>query len=106
MQIITDSSCDLPKEIIEENKILVVPLRIEIDGKDYVDGEDLSHREFMKKMTASPTLPKTSQPSPRTFVDRYREGLKNSEDVLSIHLSSKLSGTYDGAHQAKKRNGW
>ncbi len=86
MQIITDSSCDLPKEIIDKYNILVVPLRIEIDGTDYVDGVNLSHQEFYEKMTASPTLPKTSQPSPQTFVDRFREGLKNSENVLSIHF--------------------
>ncbi len=105
MQIITDSSCDLPKEIIEKHNILVVPLRIEIDGKDYVDGIDLSHQDFYQKMTASPTLPKTSQPSPQTFIDRFKEGLERSEEVLSIHLSSRLSGTVESAYQARQETG-
>ena len=105
MRIITDSSCDLPKKLIEKHGILVVPLHIEIEGKDYVDGENLSHHEFYEKMAASPTLPKTSQPSPKTFVEKMKEGLKNNEEVLCIHLSSRLSGTYDGAHAAKKEIG-
>jgi DegV family protein with EDD domain len=101
MQIITDSSCDLPKEIIEQYDILVVPLQIEIDGKDYVDGINLTHHEFYKKMASSPTLPKTSQPSPQSFIDAFREGLNRHGEVLSIHLSSKLSGTYEGAVMTK-----
>lgn len=105
MQIITDSSCDLPKEIIEKYNVLVAPLRIEIDGKDYVDGVDLSHQDFYRKMKDSPTIPKTSQPSPQTLMDRFKEGLKNSEEVLSIHLSSRLSGTIEGAHQARQETG-
>ncbi|SDY48895.1 DegV family protein [Tindallia californiensis] len=102
MRIITDSSCDLPSELIEKFNVLVVPLRIEIDGIDYVDGVNLSHEEFFEKMSTSASLPKTSQPSPQSFIDRFTEGLKESEDLLSIHLSSCLSGTYEGARQAKE----
>jgi DegV family protein with EDD domain len=101
MQIVTDSSCDLPKEIIEKFDILVVPLQIEIDGKDYVDGINLSHQEFYKKMASSPTLPKTSQPSPQSFLDAFKEGLNRHGEILSIHLSSRLSGTYEGALMTK-----
>ncbi len=105
MQIVTDSSCDLPKELIEKLKILVVPLQIEINGMDYVDGINLSHQEFYEKMAASPALPKTSQPSPQSYLDAFREGIKHHGEVLSIHLSSRLSGTYEGALMVKDELG-
>lgn len=102
VQIITDSSCDLPKEILEENNIIVVPLNIEIDGKNYVDGVDLTHEQFYKKMSESKHLPKTSQPSPQSFIDAFKEAAKKTSQVLCLHLSSKLSGTVNGAMMAKE----
>ncbi|AKL94911.1 EDD domain-containing protein, DegV family [Clostridium aceticum] len=101
MKIITDSSCDLPQELLKEHGILVVPLGIEIDGNDYIDCIDLSHHDFYKKMAASNNIPKTSQPSPQRFIDAFKEGLQKYGEVLSIHLSSKLSGTYSTAMMAK-----
>ncbi len=105
MQIVTDSSCDLPRELIEKLGILVVPLQIEIDGRQYIDGVDLTHHEFFEKMAASPTLPKTSQPSPQSYIDAFREGIRQHGEVLSIHLSSKLSGTIEGALMVKEEIG-
>lgn len=105
MQIVTDSSCDLPRELVEKLGILVVPLQIEIDGRQYIDGVDLTHHEFFEKMAASPTLPKTSQPSPQSYIDAFREGIRQHGEVLSIHLSSKLSGTIEGALMVKEEIG-
>ncbi|SDK22342.1 DegV family protein [Natronincola ferrireducens] len=105
MQIITDSSCDLPQDIIKKYDILVVPLSIEIDGMNYVDGVDLTHQEFYQKMTASDIIPKTSQPSPQSFIDVFRQGLEKYGEILSINLSSKLSGTCDSAMMAKSMVG-
>lgn len=102
MQIITDSSCDLPKEFIERYNLIIVPLHIQLDGKTYVDGIDLTHHEFYEKMAASPTLPQTSQPSPQSFVDAFKEGAKRAKEILSIHLSSKLSGTFSCAQLSKE----
>lgn len=102
MQIITDSSCDLPKEIIEENDIIVVPLNIEIDGHNYVDGVNLTHQEFYEKMAASQGLPKTSQPSPQSFMDAFKKAAQKTGEILCIHLSSKLSGTMNGAMMVKE----
>ena len=101
MQIVTDSANDLPKELIEKHNILVVPLNIEIDGKNYVDGIDISHEEFYEKMKKSKGLPKTSQPSPQSFIDVFKEAKSRSSQVLALHLSSRLSGTYNGAMLAK-----
>jgi len=97
MQIITDSSCDLPKEILEENNIIVVPLNIEIDGENYVDGINLTHEEFYEKMAASEWLPKTSQPSPQSYIEAFKKAAQRTGETLCIHLSSKLSGTMNGA---------
>lgn len=102
MQIITDSSCDLPKEIIEENDIIVIPLNIEIDGVNYIDGINLTHEEFYQKMAAAKGLPKTSQPSPQSFVDAFKKAAHKTGETLCIHLSSKLSGTMDGAIMVKE----
>ncbi len=103
MKIVTDSSCDLPKNLIEKYNIDVIPLKIEIDGVDYTDGVDLNHQEFFIKMKNSPTLPKTSQPSPQAFLDSFKNGVEEYKEVLSIHLSSKLSATFDAANVAKKK---
>ena len=103
MKIVTDSSCDLPKDLIEKHNIDVIPLKIEIDGIDYTDGVDLNHEEFFTKMKTSPTLPKTSQPSPQSFFDSFKNGVEDYKEVLSIHLSSKLSATFDAANVAKEK---
>lgn len=103
MKIVTDSSCDLPKNLIDKYNIDVIPLKIEIDGKDYTDGVDLNHEEFFTKMKISPSLPKTSQPSPQSFFDSFKNGVEDYKEVLSIHLSSKLSATFDAANVAKEK---
>lgn len=102
MQIITDSSCDLPKKILEENNVIVVPLNIEIDGQNYVDGIDLTHEEFYEKMAVSDDIPRTSQPSPQSFIDAFKNSAHKTSETLCIHLSSKLSGTMSGAIMVKE----
>ncbi len=96
LQIITDSSADLPALIIEKYNIHVVPLTIIIDGKEYTEGIDLTPLDFYQKMLNSPALPKTSQPSPLTFA-RIFEELSSKGHLLCLTLSSKLSGTYQAA---------
>ncbi|GAB6086940.1 DegV family protein [Alkaliphilus crotonatoxidans] len=102
MQIITDSSCDLPKEYIERYNLIVVPLNIELDGETYLDGLELTHYDFYEKIAQSQNLPKTSQPSPQRFIDAFMEGAKKTKEILSIHLSSKLSGTFSCAQLSKE----
>ena len=75
MQIVTDSSCDIPQKLIEDYDILVVPLNIEIDGENYVDGVQLTHQSFYEKMVSSKEIPKTSQPSPQSFIDAFKDGI-------------------------------
>ncbi|MGY0373578.1 DegV family protein [Clostridium sp. JNZ J1-5] len=96
LHIVTDSSCDLPKNILEENNIKVVPLTISIDGKDYKEGIDISAEEFHKKMLTSKELPKTSQPSPINFAKAFEE-FSEEDSILCMTISSGLSGTYQSA---------
>lgn len=96
IQLITDSSADLPKELLDKYNIVVVPLTITIDDKDYLEGVDITPQEFFEKMSESKKLPKTSQPSPAAFAEAFKNLSKNG-DILCLTISSGLSGTYSSA---------
>ena len=96
IRIITDSSCDLNKDIIEKYNIKVVPLNVSFEDEIYMDSE-LDNKEFYEKMKNSKELPKTSCPSPERFINSY----EGDEDVIVLTISSKLSGTYSAALLAK-----
>jgi hypothetical protein len=91
--IVTDSCCDLPPELVERMGITVVPLSFTISGRTYRDGE-ITSAEFYRLMKAAPELPKTSQPPVGAFMDAYRRALESASEVVSVHISSKLSGTW------------
>jgi DegV family protein with EDD domain len=96
IKIITDSSSDLPKEIIKKYDITVVPLTISMGGKDYLEGIDLTPNEFFNTMFSLDELPKTSQPSPASFADAFSK-LSGTDELLCLTISSGLSGTYQSA---------
>lgn len=96
LQVVTDSSCDLPEELIERCGISVVPLEVDIDGDVFREGVDITPHEFYEKMAHSTELPKTSQPSPAVFAEAFR-ALSARGPVICITISSKLSGTYQSA---------
>ncbi|KYG34853.1 DegV family protein [Alkalihalobacillus trypoxylicola] len=103
IRIVTDSTCDLPKEILEREKIEVIPLSITIEGKSYLDGIDITKAEFLKKLVSSHDLPKSSQPAIGVFQEVYsRIYEEEGEDVeiISIHLTEGMSGTYQTASLA------
>jgi len=102
IKIVTDSTWDLDENIKREHDIEVVPLYLTIEGKRYREGVDISNDEFYEIMKNSNRLPQTSQPSPLDFIDVYKKLLKNFEKIISIHISSKLSGTYNSALIAKR----
>lgn len=104
MQIVTDSGTDvsLSSEEMKELKVSVVPLSITLDGKTYLDGVDIKPEEFYPLLMSTKSLPKTSQPSPGDFVNIYRELAKEDPDILSIHMSSGLSGTLNAAQVAAR----
>ncbi|NMB45824.1 MAG: DegV family protein [Firmicutes bacterium] len=97
IQIVTDSTADLPQDVAQEHDIRIVPLSVSFGDEHYVDGVDLTPAEFYGKLRSNPVLPRTSQPPPGRFAEVYREALDAGRQVLSIHISSKLSGTYQAA---------
>ena len=100
VRIVTDSTSDLPTEICRELDITVVPLTVMFGEQGYRDGIDLSADEFYKKLITSDKLPTTSQPSAGVFAEAYKEVAKETNEILSIHISGKLSQTYNSARLA------
>jgi len=100
--IVTDSSCDLPEEYIREQNIHVVPLRIQFGEEGFIDKVTLRPSEFYDKLVTSAHHPKTSQPTPGDFKKVYDEVAGRYRSVISIHLSSRLSGTLQAAAAAAK----
>lgn len=101
IRIVTDSTADLPSDLAEELNISVVPSNVVIDDVNYRDGVDLTPEEFYQRLTTGPRLPTTSQPSVGAFQAVYQGLLEQGHDIVSLHVSGKLSGTVNSATQAK-----
>ena len=99
MQIVTDSGTDLwlPSEQVAELSIHTVPLIVTLEGKSYREGVDIQPGEFYRLLAATHALPSTSQPSAGDFAETYRQLAVTDPDILSIHISSGLSGTFNCA---------
>lgn len=101
VQIITDSSADLPSEFLERYHVRIVPLTIEIRSNSYLDQIEISNDQFYQELLENDDLPKTSRPSPIAFQEAFTQATKEGP-VLCITLSSGLSGTYESALMAQK----
>ncbi len=102
ISIVTDSTADLSEEQVKKYNIRVVPISINFGSESYADGVDISAEEFYTKLKTVSELPKTSQPSPESFRRLYEELTGENNTILSIHVSSKLSGTINSAELASK----
>jgi len=102
VKIVTDSSADLPSSVSEELGITVVPLYVRFGEKVYRDRVDISEDEFYQRLQQDPVHPNTTQPTPQDFIDVYQKLSQEADGIVSIHISSKLSGTYNSAMQAKE----
>lgn len=102
LKIIMDGAGDYPENWLSEFDIQVIPINIHFENKAYVQGVDLTEEEFYRLADAGKTIPKTSQPTPQQFVEFYKRIAKAGDTILSIHVTSKLSGTYDSAVAAAK----
>lgn len=104
-KIVTDSTSALPKEYVEKYDISVVPLKVAFGDEVYRDGIDINPELFFRKVKESSVFPKTSQPSVEDFFQTYQnifEKNPNIEGIISIHISSKLSGTVGSANAARE----
>jgi DegV family protein with EDD domain len=103
VKVITDSTADLPPEVAEQLGIRVVPLNVHFGEETYKDGITITADEFYRRLVSSPALPTTTQPSVGEFIQVYKE--LEGQEVVSIHISAKLSGTINSALQAKEALG-
>ena len=100
--LVTDSSAYIPKVLVGDYPIHIAPLQVIWNGEVFRDGVDIKPNEFYARLENSKTMPTTSQPSPADFIEIYKSLLDQGYEILSVHISSKLSGTHDSAIQAKK----
>ncbi|AMU86188.1 DegV family protein [Dehalococcoides mccartyi] len=102
IKIVTDSTADIPPQLAKSLGITIVPLYVRFGEKALKDGVEITQDQFFERLQTESVHPNTSQPSPQDFIDVYRELAPTCDGIVSIHISSKLSGTYDSAIQAKK----
>jgi len=101
IRIVTDSSCDLPSDLIQQHEITVLPCYVLVDDQTFKDGVDIQPDDFYRRLQADGRTPTTAQPTPADFQEVYSGLLSQGHQVLSIHVSGKASGTLNSAEQAK-----
>jgi len=97
IMVVTDSTSDLPEQVVRELGITVVPALVQFGDKVFHAGVDLSTEEFYHKLQTNSVPPRTSAPSPGTFREVYSRLAHEAEAIISIHVSAKMSATYDAA---------
>jgi DegV family protein with EDD domain len=102
IKIVTDSSACLPADLVQQHDIHVMPLKVLFGDKAYREGIDLSNEEFYRMLAEAEALPTTSQPSAGEFFNLYSKLSKDGHEIISIHISSKLSGTISSVQAAKE----
>ena len=105
VKVITDSTAYLPENVLKELSIDVIPLHVIWGDEIYRDGIDISPETFYKRLPKDEQMPTTSQPSPKEFAETYKKYLDEGYDILSVHISSGISGTVNSAQQAKESLG-
>ncbi len=100
VRVVTDSAADIPSDLARELGITVVPLRVHMGGTTYLDGIDISGEAFYRELEATRSVTTTSLPSLGSFEQAYRQLTDDGYDIVSIHMSAKLSGTFNAALMA------
>ena len=103
IRIVTDSTADIPVETANKLNIKVVPLNVHFGQSTFKDGIDLTTDNFFDKLIQGPHFPSTSQPSIGDFMEAYKPIIEKGDEIISIHISSKLSGTTNSAIQAAEQ---
>ena len=97
LRIVTDGAADLPQVWQKEYEIDIIPMNIHFGDKTYLQGVDLDNEGFYKLVDETRKVPKTSQPSPHQLIEFYKKIARKNDTILSVHITSKLSGTYTSA---------
>ena len=102
VRVVTDSTVDLPPELAHEWEVTVVPLQVTFGEESFRDGVDLTSEEFFRRLPEAEEMPQSSQPSVGEFQGVYEELAATTDHILSIHLSSRFSGTVEAARQGAR----
>jgi len=105
LRIVTDGAADMPAGWEQEYDIQVIPINIQFGEKTFLQGVELSNEDFYRMVAESGKIPKTSQPSPFQFKQFYERVAKPGDSILSLHVTSKLSGTFESAMTASRELG-
>lgn len=100
--IVTDTTCDIPQELIEKYQITMVPLTLQVGASLYLDRTTIASEQFYNLLESSPVYPTTSQPAYKDFINKYSYLSSHYESVIGIHLSKELSGTFSNSQRAAK----
>ncbi len=100
LRIVMDGAGEIPDDWRSEYAVEVIPINIQFGEKSYTQGVDLSNDDFYRLADTSGIIPKTSQPTPQQFVDFYNRIAQAGDTILSLHVTSKLSGTFNSAVMA------
>jgi DegV family protein with EDD domain len=100
VRVVTDSVADLPPQVAQELGITVVPLNVRFGTEVYRDGIDLTTEQFYERLKDSQTLPVTSVPTPAAYAEVYNKLAEETDEILAVAVSAKLSGTYAVALQS------
>lgn len=100
VHIITDSTCDLPLEIIRSEGLEIVPYPVTFGDHTYKDMVDIDREQFYEMLTSRSDLPHTSQPTPGEYFQAIRDGFREGDELILLPLSSGLSGAYESAVSA------
>lgn len=103
VRIVTESTADIPAHLVATLGITVVPSYVVFGSQSYRDGVELSTEQFYEKLASSPTIPTTATPPPEVYEEAYRQLGEQTDEIISIHLASKLSGLYQAAAVAAER---
>lgn len=101
--LVTDSTANLPAELVEQLSVTVVPVYVRFEDRVYRDGVDMDNATFYRRLRETGAMPRTSQPSVGDFLEVYRRLSANHEDIISIHISGDLSGTVTAAQLAAEQ---
>lgn len=105
IKIVTDSTCDLPKAVLEEYAITVIPLYVNFGAQSYLDGVELSRRQFYERLSESDIFPSTAVPGLSVFSKAYDDlAAEGASQVLSIHIAASLSAICDVARKAAEES--
>ncbi len=100
IKIISDSTCDLPRELVEKYNIGILPLNVTVDGQTYRDGVDIQAAEMLAMTEASGSTPKTAACNIQDYLDLFSEALRDHDAVIHFNISSSMSACYQNAHLA------